>query len=399
MALNKPLDEISEDDLQALVTDKVAEKKTIEYKGAALPGNADADKKEFLADVSSFANAAGGHLIYGIKEDSGMPVEICGVEIDDVDAAIRRLDNLMRDGISPRLPGPPPIQPVTLSSKPHHHVIIIRVQRSWAQPHRVIFQDHGHFYSRNSVGKYRLEVSELRSAFELSGTLGERIRNFRAERLSRIVSGETPVALDEKAPKLIFHMIPFSAFEPAGNFDLTSLAKLNNLHLTEPLSKYDVWAGPAPRYNFDGLLRYSSIQEDKTTSYVQIFRNGIVEAVDTSLLSAYGESRIINGILCDKALLKALSRYLEVQRLGIEPPWLIMVSLLAVRGFRVYDAIRQETGGHLIDRSNLVIPEVLIDRFDFDAVEAMKPILDTIWNASGWEHSMSYDEAGRLKML
>jgi predicted HTH transcriptional regulator len=75
MALNNPLESIKESDLQALVDNQVSERKTIEYK-EALSGNADGDKKEFLADVSSFANASGGDLIYGIKEQSGVPIEL-----------------------------------------------------------------------------------------------------------------------------------------------------------------------------------------------------------------------------------------------------------------------------------------------------------------------------------
>jgi hypothetical protein len=59
MALSKPLEAIEESDLQALVDNQVSEHKTIEYKEALL-GNADGDKKEFLADVSSFANESGG---------------------------------------------------------------------------------------------------------------------------------------------------------------------------------------------------------------------------------------------------------------------------------------------------------------------------------------------------
>ncbi|MCD6594362.1 ATP-binding protein, partial [bacterium] len=64
----KNIDQISEEDLQALIDNSVLEGKTIEYK-QSLPGNSDSDKKEFLADISSFANASGGDLIYGILED------------------------------------------------------------------------------------------------------------------------------------------------------------------------------------------------------------------------------------------------------------------------------------------------------------------------------------------
>lgn len=83
---------------------QVPESKTIEYK-ESLTDNPDSDKKEFLADVSSFANAAGGYLIYGMRENSGIASELCGLESIDADAEIRRLDNIIRDGIKPRIPG------------------------------------------------------------------------------------------------------------------------------------------------------------------------------------------------------------------------------------------------------------------------------------------------------
>ncbi|GAJ18756.1 unnamed protein product, partial [marine sediment metagenome] len=64
----KNVNEITKDDLQALIDNSVLEGKTIEYK-QSLPGNSDSDKKEFLADICSFSNTSGGDLIYGITED------------------------------------------------------------------------------------------------------------------------------------------------------------------------------------------------------------------------------------------------------------------------------------------------------------------------------------------
>lgn len=105
MALNdKPLASISEADLQYLLVNKIHESKDIEYK-RSLPGNADSDKKEFLADVTSFANTKGGHLIYGIEETGGVPTAIPGLTVPDLDAAIQRLESLIRDGFQPRLTG------------------------------------------------------------------------------------------------------------------------------------------------------------------------------------------------------------------------------------------------------------------------------------------------------
>src|SRR5205823_11553266 len=133
------------------------------------------------------------------------------------------LENMLRDGIAPRLPRVD-VHPVALTSKPGYYVLILNMQKSWLSPHRVIFKNHSHFYSRNSAGKYQLDVMELRTAFELSGTTAERIRDFRAERLSRIgVGEETPASLDEEASKLVLHIVPFSAFSTSVSLDLKPL--------------------------------------------------------------------------------------------------------------------------------------------------------------------------------
>jgi hypothetical protein len=86
------------------VDGQVAERKTVEYK-AALPTNADDSKKEFLADVSSFANASGGNLIFGIEAKDGVPTKVSGLDVPSADAAVLRLDNMVREGIRERIPG------------------------------------------------------------------------------------------------------------------------------------------------------------------------------------------------------------------------------------------------------------------------------------------------------
>ena len=98
----KPLNEIAELDIQELKAAGIEEGKVIEYK-RELPGTRDEDKREFLADVSSFANTAGGDVIYGVTEDQGVIVDLVGVSSPDFDAEILRLENLIRDGVFPRM--------------------------------------------------------------------------------------------------------------------------------------------------------------------------------------------------------------------------------------------------------------------------------------------------------
>ncbi len=100
---NKPLELINESDFQSLVDNQRLEGKTIEYK-ESLPDNSDSDKKEFLADISSFANAAGGDLIFGINEVDHVPSELSGLDLSNIDAEKLRLESIIRDGIEPRIP-------------------------------------------------------------------------------------------------------------------------------------------------------------------------------------------------------------------------------------------------------------------------------------------------------
>ena len=387
MALNKLLEAIEESDLQALVDNQVAERKTFEYK-AVLPGNADADKKEFLADVSSFANASGGDLIYGIREQSGVPVELSGLELSDVDAEILRLESCIQTAIAPRLFRIVETHPVVLPTK-QRYAIVVRIRKSWAAPHMVTFKNDAKFFSRNSRGKYQLDVSELRSAFLLSETVAERIRSFRTERLSNIIAGEAPVALDESALKIVLHIVPFGAFDLSAKPNLGLLTQVDHVRLMEPLRLYS-GGFPSPYYNFDGLL--VSVQD----SYTQIFRNGSIESVDTSILSASRERRFTSGSIYEARLLQALKRYLHAQqRLDVELPLLVMVSLLGVKGYAIrFDINDFFLDDHRIDRSNLIVSEILIDSYDCDLTGIMKPIFDTIANAAKWSRSMNYSEDG-----
>src|SRR5260370_6883015 len=232
MAINNALHSIKESDLQALIDNQVSEHRTIEYK-EVLPGNADGDKKEFLADVSSFANASGGDLIYGIREQSGVPIELTGLELSDVDAEILRLESCILNGITPRLFRIVETHHVALSWK-NRYAIIIRIRESWTAPHMVTFKNDSKFFTRDSRGKHQLNVSELRSAFLLSETAAERIRNFRTERLGKIVAGEGAIPLNEHAPKLVLHIVPFEDFDPAARFNLFLLNDLTQPNFFKP---------------------------------------------------------------------------------------------------------------------------------------------------------------------
>jgi hypothetical protein len=380
---NKKLSQINQLDLQSLIDNQIPEGRTIEYK-ESLPGRGEPDKKEFLADVTSFCNSSGGDIIYGIREEAGLPTSLIGIENTQVDFEMQRLNNMILESVDPRIPGLS-IQPVQINSS--KSAIIIRIPRSWALPHMV--KQSGRFYSRKSNGKYALDVSEIRGLFSLSENITQRIKSFRFERMSAIIENESVVRLGAH-PKIVFHSVPLSAFDPTAKYDLSWLEKQNPF--LQPLSATS-WRG---RYNFDGFLSYSNFGE--VGSYIQVFRNGIVEAIDDFFLRPREElGKIIPAQPFEELLIWALPRFLQIQRiLGVDTPMMILLSLVGVAGYRVA-AGPYVPNSTPIDRDILVLPEVLLEG-SLDKVhppQILQPAFDAIWNASGFPRSLNYNESGK----
>jgi len=306
-----PIEAIAATHLQDLIANGVSERAKLEYKGA-LPGDTTQEKREFLKDVSSFANASGGHIIYGIRERGGIPTEVCGLGTIDAGAAISRMENMIRDGIRPRIAGVS-IGQVELAP-PQSVALIIRVSPSWVKPHMVVFQDTSKFYSRNSNGTYSLDVDQLRAAFTLSDRASEMVRNFRLERIDTIRDKRLPVPLDE-GPKMILHILPLSGIASNKVFDLSQCERDQDIVRRFPPETSRLW------YDLEGVLFYSPQFQNRATALIQIFRNGAVELADRIPSNADAQGAVFETDLEQKTV-EATSQLISIQgRLGVEPPY------------------------------------------------------------------------------
>lgn len=294
------LEQIDQNQLQRLIDGKAAETRDIEYKRDSY-GNADRDHGEFLADISSFANTAGGDIVIGMSAKAGVPIGFTPLNLD-LDSEILRLENVARSGLQPRISG---LVMRRVPIKSDGHVLIVRVPRSYNQPHRIIRQGSGHnrFYARSSAGKYEPNVDELRLLFAQAPQLADRIRDFRADRVAKIVANQAPVILED-ARALVMHVIPFSAFDSE-----ISLPLHPNDHL---YMKFQPILSTHPdefRINLDGYLtlRNARATPEKRRGYVQIFRSGIVEAVASSFASgdgSAGQPFTLRAITVEAAIVK-----------------------------------------------------------------------------------------------
>jgi hypothetical protein len=208
MALtNIPLGEITEGHLRRLIAAQAAESLHVEYKRETYGSNDD-QRREFLADVSSFANAAGGDLVIGIAAAKGIPTAIHPF-MGNEDEERLRLEQMARDGLSPRISN---LQTRAVPLSEGGCVVVLRVPKSYIPPHRVTFKNTGRFWARSSAGKYEPNVEELRRIFTEAPLLAERARAFRIERTARIAAHETPVSLKDGGI-LVLHVVPFAAFD------------------------------------------------------------------------------------------------------------------------------------------------------------------------------------------
>jgi len=380
VGLEKPLDEIREADLQRLIENQVSEQKTMEYK-RDLPGRSDEQRKDFLADVSSFANAVGGHLIYGMAAESGVPMQLIGVEAE-ADATILALESSIRSGVAPRIPG---VQMRGVGLQNGRNTFVVRVPESFAAPHMLTYKGTSRFFSRTSNGKYQLDVAEIRSAFLLSETAAERIREFRAERIAKLLAEVTPLQMEGGA-RIVLHIVPLGAFAHASQIDISKSVNDVLRHLT-PIYHSGF---SNHRYTFDGYLTYHTQHESQhADAHLQLYRNGIIESVDASFLEPYDNEMIIASLPFEQRLIERLGEYLQVlERLRIEPPFIVMLSLL---GVSMYGLVFGSRGGtDFFDRNNLILPEVLLENFGVDVAATLKPAFDSVWNSAGRPGSPYY---------
>ena len=109
------------------------------------------ESAEVLGSVSAFANAAGGDILIGVKADSGLPIELPGLDPGEVDSEMLRIRQVIGTSVEPHLLLHFHVVPLPTGRS----VLIIRV------PRRTAYNDHG---CRRALG-----VSEQYASEELQG--------------------------------------------------------------------------------------------------------------------------------------------------------------------------------------------------------------------------------------
>lgn len=377
--LNIDISQISPQDLERLVTDQVVESKTVEYKESLNLSTGD-ERKEFLADLSAFSNTQGGDIIFGVKESAGVATEVVGIEINDTDQKKQQIENLVRDGVSPRIP----YEISFINIRDNNYVIFIRLKPSLNNPHRVIFSSHDKFYRRNGSGKYPMDLDELRNSFLSSSSTIEKIRNYRTNRIYEVTSGNTPVPLMNTEHLFMLHIVPDPNINSSHTLDSDTLRRFKECDLVGRLCPINA-GGWSSRINMEGVVAYSGAEAEQSRTYTQLSRNGNIEAIESTVLERGGENPTIPATYLQNTSNEFVRNYIELlQELGFSGPFYVLFTLLGTKNYTVAIPNRYVfTDAEPITEDRILLPEIILEDTNDEVNEKISSVFSIVWNASG----------------
>jgi hypothetical protein len=157
----KPIDEITDEELDAIVQENIRERQHLEFK-VTVNYRDDGDRLELLHDISSLANGGGGYVIIGIRDDGqGRAVKFEPSLVGDTARIAKSITSLCQDHIRERIDGLG-IRERNVKGNP---LVVVRVPRSFRIPHMVTFSNRTDFYCRYQNGKREMTYGEIKDAF------------------------------------------------------------------------------------------------------------------------------------------------------------------------------------------------------------------------------------------
>ena len=149
-------------------------------------------------------------------------------------------------------------------------------------------------------------------------------------------------------------------------------------------------------------MTYSTSWKDQSiaNSSLQIFRNGILEAVESSLLEKQSAEKLIPSVAFEEVLIRSVKEFLNLhKRLGVDSPIFIMLTLVGVSGYLMSSGGDGFTryDSQPIDREVLQVPEIVVENYEADPTRILQPIFDVVWNSAGFPRSMNYDQSGNWR--
>lgn len=260
---------LTEETLRQFLSLGIPEGLYLDYK-EALSGTTEKEaKREFLKDVTAFANAAGGQLFLGVKEPSeGVSIDAQLVGLIDGDMIAQDLERLASTSIDPRIPG---LRVVRVQLANGRTCVIVHIPPSLGRPHMVSYAGHRSFYVRHSESSFPMTTHEVREAVLTSSSAEARARMFLDQRLQ-----EVRETIGDRQAALFLQAVPLIAPEPP--WDVLSTQFENVIRGNARRDRYqhyaDLASSTAPVPTIDGILGQD--QRERPTWETEVHRTGYI---------------------------------------------------------------------------------------------------------------------------
>lgn len=371
--------ECNEDDLMILIDDpNFRENEYIDYKAnfafLEVSDKQEKNKKklEFKNDICSFANAEGGYLIYGIRDEAGCATEIVGINIpnDDTDKfELERRNDLA--SINPRIPN---MKFKFVPLKSEKYVIIIYIRHDSFAPYTHIEDQKNYkFFKRSGNEKMIMTYTELKNMFNQSISLDKEIYNYRKERIDHYKSLSENKD-DAYSRFMLFHMIPETFIDHEYNKNMYAICKTKHINFSSVFSEFrcnNTFIPCVDGLRFIPDTRYDS----KSECYIR--NNGIVECftpLNEDLIffnDKYKNYYIIRDYIWEM-IEKTCCNYLKIyDQLHNNEMIYLCLSIIGCKGMisQAPDEFLIPHYAGTIDRNNVVCDPVVIENMsnDFDS--------------------------------
>jgi Putative DNA-binding domain len=151
--------------IEQYIADRIEESQVLDYKAAGALDKHPEKKAEIQRDVSAFANAAGGVIIYGVREHESVDKKHLPERIDPISRQLISKEWLEQiiAGIQPRINGTI-IHPVPLSSSPDDCCYVVEIPQS-DTAHQA---SDGRYYRRYNFERRFMQDFEIRDTMNRS---------------------------------------------------------------------------------------------------------------------------------------------------------------------------------------------------------------------------------------
>jgi hypothetical protein len=155
---DRSLHDLSITDFETLVQNRIPEGPNLEFKEIAYSGRAE-DIREMLRDIIALANADGGYLILGIREETFGRADSFN-PISNLAEKVQSIRQACLDGICERILG---LEVKAFEFFTDQGIIVIHVPKSNLRPHMVSRDHRTDFYRRYETDKRSMSIEEIRS--------------------------------------------------------------------------------------------------------------------------------------------------------------------------------------------------------------------------------------------